>query len=99
MRFAYADPPYLGMCGKFYGHRHDAPWDCWDKLVTHQQLVDYLVAEEFAREPEDILWRRSKLGLHGGAALADALAIHLAKLQSGGQQTGAAPAQAQGGRA
>ncbi|WP_375408269.1 glycerol-3-phosphate dehydrogenase [uncultured Methylobacterium sp.] len=25
--------------------------------------VDYLVAEEWAREPHDILWRRSKLGL------------------------------------
>ena len=62
-----------------------------------EREVDYLVAEEFAREPEDIVWRRSKLGLHGGAALADALAIHLAKLQSG-EQTGAAPAQAQGGR-
>ena len=56
------------------------------------------MAEEFARTPEDILWRRSKLGLHGGAALADALAIYIAKLQSG-EKTGAAPAQAQGGRA
>ena len=64
-----------------------------------EREVDYLVAEEFARAPEDILWRRSKLGLHGGAALADALAIHMAKLQSGDQKTGAAPAQAQGGRA
>lgn len=45
MRFAYADPPYLGMCGKHYGHRHDAPWGCWDDLATHQQLVDHLVAE------------------------------------------------------
>jgi glycerol-3-phosphate dehydrogenase len=26
--------------------------------------VDYLVKEEWARTPEDILWRRSKLGLH-----------------------------------
>ena len=31
-----------------------------------EREVAYLVAEEFAREPEDILWRRSKLGLHGG---------------------------------
>ena len=26
--------------------------------------VDYLVTQEWARTPEDILWRRSKLGLH-----------------------------------
>jgi glycerol-3-phosphate dehydrogenase len=26
--------------------------------------VDYLMAEEWAREPEDVLWRRTKLGLH-----------------------------------
>ena len=26
--------------------------------------VDYLVREEWAQTPEDILWRRSKLGLH-----------------------------------
>ena len=26
--------------------------------------VDYLVAQEWARTPEDILWRRSKLALH-----------------------------------
>ena len=32
--------------------------------------VDYLVRREWARTAEDILWRRSKLGLHvpGGAA-------------------------------
>jgi hypothetical protein len=43
-RFAYADPPYLGQCGKHYGHRHDPPWGCWDELATHQQMVDHLVA-------------------------------------------------------
>lgn len=26
--------------------------------------VDYLIAEEFARTAEDILWRRTKVGLH-----------------------------------
>ncbi|VVS99030.1 glycerol-3-phosphate dehydrogenase [Erythrobacter sp. EC-HK427] len=26
--------------------------------------LDYLVAEEFVRSPDDVLWRRSKLGLH-----------------------------------
>ena len=45
MRFAYADPPYLGKCGKFYGHRHEAPWACWDDLSTHRRLIDLLASE------------------------------------------------------
>ena len=31
----------------------------------------YLVAHEWAETADDILWRRSKLGLHGGEQLAD----------------------------
>ncbi|HZF44646.1 MAG TPA: glycerol-3-phosphate dehydrogenase [Sphingomonadaceae bacterium] len=41
----------------------------------HAREVDYLVAHEWARTAEDILWRRSKLGLHlppGAAAEIDA---------------------------
>ena len=30
----------------------------------YQREVDYLIGQEWAREVEDILWRRSKLGLH-----------------------------------
>lgn len=30
----------------------------------YQKEVDYLIAREFARTPEDILMRRTKLGLH-----------------------------------
>ena len=44
LRFAYADPPYLGMCGKHYGHRHDPPWGCWNDLDTHRALIDSLAA-------------------------------------------------------
>jgi len=29
-----------------------------------EREINYLIAEEFAREADDILWRRSKLGLH-----------------------------------
>jgi hypothetical protein len=43
MRFAYADPPYLGCC-KLYDHYH--PEDrCWDDLGTHQDLIARLVDE------------------------------------------------------
>ena len=41
MRFAYADPPYLGCCG-LYDHRHEEPWGCWDHLGTHDDLLDHL---------------------------------------------------------
>lgn len=40
--------------------------------------VRYLVAHEWARFPEDILWRRSKLGLTTPAADRDALAAFMA---------------------
>jgi glycerol-3-phosphate dehydrogenase len=40
--------------------------------------VDYLVATEFARTAEDILYRRSKLGLHVPAGTAAALDAYLA---------------------
>lgn len=38
MRFVYADPPYLGCCSK-YGHRHEAPYGCWNDLETHRLLI------------------------------------------------------------
>lgn len=44
MRFAYADPPYFGKCGKFYGHNHP-DGRCWDDLSTHELLVKRLEAE------------------------------------------------------
>jgi glycerol-3-phosphate dehydrogenase len=44
-----------------------------------EREVDYLVREEWARTADDILWRRGKLGLHGGAPLHDNLAAYLAR--------------------
>lgn len=40
MKFAYADPPYLGCCSK-YGHNH-ADWGCFDDWETHGTLIDTL---------------------------------------------------------
>jgi len=40
LRCAYADPPYLG-CGKFYVEHHPNALD-WDKLETHQKLIEQL---------------------------------------------------------
>lgn len=44
MRFAYADPPYLGQGVKHYGDRHADAADC-DSPAWHQALVDRLCAE------------------------------------------------------
>lgn len=40
MRFAYADPPYYGLC-KLYDHDHP-DGRCWDDLDTHARLIDRL---------------------------------------------------------
>ncbi|XUJ37298.1 hypothetical protein ACQ5SK_10850 [Bradyrhizobium japonicum] len=42
--------------------------------------VRYLMTREWARFPEDILWRRSKLGLTMPAADRDALAVFMANV-------------------
>lgn len=44
MRFAYADPPYLGLAAKFYGHLHVDAAD-YDKPEAHQALIDRMCAE------------------------------------------------------
>jgi glycerol-3-phosphate dehydrogenase len=60
----------------------------------HAREVEYLCREEFARTAEDILWRRSKLGLHlPGADLAPLegwLAAHGAQARARGVGTTAA---------
>lgn len=43
-----------------------------------EREVAYLVETEWARSADDILWRRGKLGLHGGPALRATLTAHLA---------------------
>lgn len=44
MRFAYADPPYLGQGQKHYGQHHDEAY-IWDDVSAHQQLIEKLVTE------------------------------------------------------
>lgn len=45
--------------------------------------IDYLCREEWARTAEDILWRRSKLGLRLPAHSAQPLSARLARIQAG----------------
>jgi glycerol-3-phosphate dehydrogenase len=44
-----------------------------------ERELEYLVSTEWARTADDVLWRRSKLGLHGDAALASRVEAWLAK--------------------
>lgn len=44
--------------------------------------IDYLVTHEWARTAQDILWRRTKVGLHTGAATLAAVEAHLAARQA-----------------
>lgn len=44
MKFAYADPPYLGCGQKHYGQHHEAAAD-YDRLETHAALIERLVDE------------------------------------------------------
>jgi glycerol-3-phosphate dehydrogenase len=45
--------------------------------LTRAEL-DYLVAEEWVTRPDDVLWRRSKLGLHVPPGTAERIAAYLA---------------------
>lgn len=40
MRFAYADPPYLGQCSRYEHHHPDGK--CWDDMETHRSLIQQL---------------------------------------------------------
>lgn len=44
MRFAYADPPYLGLAKAFYGDLHPDAAD-FDNIDTHAALIDRLMEE------------------------------------------------------
>jgi hypothetical protein len=46
MKFAYADPPYLGCCA-LYLHDHGDDGRCWNDPLTHAALLARLV-EEFS---------------------------------------------------
>ena len=44
MKFAYADPPYLGCAKKHYGDRHNEA-GIYDTLEGHKALIDRLITE------------------------------------------------------
>jgi glycerol-3-phosphate dehydrogenase len=72
-RRPWLPPPLLGRYARAYGTRMEQ-WlgDASSLAQLGEEIapglyaaeVEYLIGREWARTPEDILWRRSKLGLH-----------------------------------
>jgi glycerol-3-phosphate dehydrogenase len=83
-RYGWLPAPLLARYARAYGTRIDALLEGCSGLADlgpeivpglYETEARYLVREEWACTSEDILWRRSKLGLHlppGAAALLDA---------------------------
>ena len=72
-RFGFLDEALSRRLARAYGTRAERLLDGCARMADlgrhyggglHQREVDYLRAEEWAETAEDILWRRSKLGLH-----------------------------------
>ncbi|MEA2755586.1 MAG: glycerol-3-phosphate dehydrogenase [Aliidongia sp.] len=86
-RYAFLPQPLARRLACAYGMRAAAILDDSMRIedlgedfgggLTRAEL-DYLVSEEWARRPEDVLWRRSKLGLHAPPGTAERIAAHLA---------------------
>lgn len=86
-RYPGLPPALLATLARRYGSR--APVVLGDAVSTaqlgtafgaelYQREVDYLVAHEWVRTREDLLWRRTKLGLRLDAAQCEVLAQYLA---------------------
>jgi glycerol-3-phosphate dehydrogenase len=85
-RYPFLDPKLVRRLCRAYGTRVDmvlagvsGPAELGIDFGAglSQREVDYLVAHEWAETAEDILWRRSKLGLHIGAEGRTALRDYL----------------------
>ena len=87
-RYAFLDPALVERLCRAYGTRVDrllagvrSGADLGPDLgagLTRRE-VDYLVENEWAETADDILWRRSKIGLHVGAAGVATLEAYLAR--------------------
>lgn len=82
-RYAWLPPEMLLRLARAYGTRVDILLGNARSLGDlglhfggdlYQREVEYLIAHEFAQCPQDVLWRRSKLGLHLAQDAQDALA-------------------------
>ena len=96
--YAFLDPEMVWRLCRAYGTRVDrvlASATSRDALGADfgagltQREVDYLIGNEWAETAEDILWRRSKLGLHISDDGRSALEAYLAQASVASQAVGA----------
>jgi glycerol-3-phosphate dehydrogenase len=86
-QYPFLPPDLAGRLGRSYGTRARLILRGADGLADlgedfggglHRAELDYLAAEEWARTEEDVLWRRSKLGLHVPPGTAEKIAAYFA---------------------
>ena len=82
-RHMWMPPEMLLRLGRAYGTRIDAVVGSATSTAglgehfggdLYEAELEYLVAHEFAREADDVLWRRSKLGMHLSDEAAESVA-------------------------
>ena len=82
-RHLWMPPEMLLRLGRAYGTRIDAVVGSATSTAglgehfggdLYEAELEYLVAHEFAREADDVLWRRSKLGMHLSDEAAESVA-------------------------
>ena len=87
-RYGWLDPALLHRFARAYGTRMTRLLDGCTRMTDlgaavlpglHVREIEYLRAAEFARTAEDILYRRSKLGVHLGPGAVAALDAWLAR--------------------
>lgn len=86
-RHAWLEAPLARRLARAYGSRVDGVLGTATSLAglgaeiapgLHEAELDFLIRHEWARSAEDVLWRRSKLGLHFSAAEREAVARWMA---------------------
>ncbi len=87
-RYRWIPPELLERWGRSYGTRLEQLVGDARSMASlgrqvlpglHEAEIAYLRRSEWAETAEDILWRRSKLGLHAGKGAAEILAEYLAR--------------------
>ena len=87
-RHVWLPPEMLLRLGRAYGTRLDTVLrgaSSLEEMGEHfggdlyEEELKYLVAHEFAKSADDVLWRRSKLGMHLSAEAQEAVAAWFAR--------------------